>query len=186
MTLNLEVLSEEECGLCVEVVVVGEEGSEGVLQWSSVVICGLLFRKTTCMSNLFQAYFCLWQRSWNGTKLGVRGFCIGWSGVGTLVVRCTVLFLWRASGWGAGFWYFLTLDDFWLLWCRWWSCNVRWTWNVWNCVCLWCCVCEWSWKWWLYMGIDRMDVLPVAPVPATFGFYKVWPSCLSLTYYCTF
>ena len=43
--LESEVLCEEECGLRVEVVVVGKEGSKGVVQWSSVVISGLPFKE---------------------------------------------------------------------------------------------------------------------------------------------
>ena len=49
-----EVLGEEEHGLCVEMVVVGKEGSNGVVLWCSVVICEVPFKETRCASNLFK------------------------------------------------------------------------------------------------------------------------------------
>ena len=48
------VLSEEELGSCIEMVDVGEEGSGGVVLWSSVLICEVPLRETRCMSNLFK------------------------------------------------------------------------------------------------------------------------------------
>ena len=129
---------------------------------------------------IIQAYFCFWQMSWNGA----RWFCVRGSGVGTLVVGCVALFEWRART--LGLQYFLTPDEFWVIWWKWWSCNERWSWNDWICVHLWCWICVWYWKGWIYMCIDWVDVLPVVPVPVTLGFYVVWPWHLSLTYHSTF
>ena len=49
-----ESLNEEELGSYVEMVDVGEEGSSGVVLWSSFVICEVPLRETRCVSNLFK------------------------------------------------------------------------------------------------------------------------------------
>ena len=48
------MLGEEKDGLCVELVVGGDEGAKGVVLWSSVVICGVPIKETRCASSLFK------------------------------------------------------------------------------------------------------------------------------------
>ena len=44
----------EELKLCEGDVILGDEGSLGAVSWCSVVVCGLPFKETRCMSNLFK------------------------------------------------------------------------------------------------------------------------------------
>ena len=44
----------EELKLCEEDVIVGDGGSVGAVSWCSVVVCGLPFKETRFMSNLFK------------------------------------------------------------------------------------------------------------------------------------
>ena len=52
--LESKVLGEEELGFCVKLIVVGEEGSNGVVLQSSVVICEVPLKETRCVSSLFK------------------------------------------------------------------------------------------------------------------------------------